>query len=149
MELCEFAVGQSVKVKGTSGPDGFTAYDLCEEPEFEETSFEGPLQQVEPAARTLRILERDLCVPEDAVIKNLLRDRVPLGELKPGDVVVAKGSYDAASGFVPRKLKREEAYGFAIERIEGEIEEIDLAARMIRVAGIRVAITGDTLIRSS
>jgi hypothetical protein len=149
MELSRFSLGQTVKVKGTSGPGGFTAYDLCSESDCDETTYEGPIQQIEPETRSLRLLDRDLAVPEDATIKNLLRDRIPLGELKPGDVIVAKGSFDGTSGFVPRKLKREQAYGFAIERIEGRIEAIDLAAGTVDVAGIRVTVTEQTLIRSS
>lgn len=145
--LAELRVGCHVKVKGTSSAEGFTAYDIVTETEPEETSFEGPIQAFAPEQRMLRLLDKELCVPEGTTIKNLMRDRVPLQELGVGDVVVIKGDYDPERGFEPRKIKREEAYGFAIERVCGRLDALDLDALTLQVAGVRVQLRGDTALR--
>jgi predicted glycosyltransferase len=146
--LGALALGRPVKVKGAIDAGGFTAFDVRCKGVSDIATLEGPIQRIEPERRLLRVLDRELSIPEDTPIKNLMRDRVELEALATGDQVAVHGHYDRIAGFVPDKVKRQEAFGFALERVRGRIEALDLEDQSFEVAGIRVRVTDETAIRA-
>jgi hypothetical protein len=145
--LAALALGRPVKVKGAIESGGFTAFDVRCKGVSDSATLEGPIQHIEPERRLLRVLDHELSIPEGAPIKDLMRDRVELDALASGDQVAVHGHYDRIAGFVPDKVKRQEAFGFALERVRGRVEALDLEDQSFEVAGIRIRVTEETAIR--
>jgi len=141
----DLKVGQRVKVKGKSGEDGkFTALEVNIKPSEDGAALEGKVQGVDTQKNTIRLLFRDIAMQNGVVIKNIQRNDIGLKDLKADDVIKVKGAYSAAKGFVPEKIKMQEARGFNIEEMQGQIDSVDQAGKMIEVLGVAVQISEKT-----
>lgn len=139
-------VGQRVKIKGRSEPDGaFLALDITPKPGAYEAEFEGVVQQLDADKQALRMLNRDFAVPATALIKDVTRQESGLHAIAPGDVVKIKGTYSRAYGFLPAKLKVKERKGFNIEELQGAIQGINAEAGTLDVSGVTVRLSEKTI----
>jgi len=146
LEPRPLALGQQVKVAGSFGPSGFRAQRVRCKPSSGKVIWEGALEGLEPAERALRVFGRRVELPDDAVVKDLERDTIRLEELRVGDMVRLKGSWDAERGFQPKSVKRKQAFGFALEEIQGRIAALGPDRSELEVAGIRVQLLDSTVI---
>jgi hypothetical protein len=143
----ELKVGRRVKVKGTPGADGtFSALEIAIKESKDEAEVEGVIQELDPAARRLRVVNMDFELPADIVVKDLMKNEVGLDALAVGDLVKVKGGYHPGSGFVPVKVKRKESPGFAIEEVQGVIDSVDEQNHRFETVGLTVVVSDRTSI---
>ncbi|MDZ7266770.1 MAG: DUF5666 domain-containing protein [candidate division KSB1 bacterium] len=144
--LQHLKIGQRVKIKGRSEPDGtFLALDITPKPGDYEAEFEGVVQRLDPERHVLRLLNRDIAVPATALIKDVTRQETGWQAIQPGDLVKVKGTYSRAYGFLPAKLKVKERRGFAIEELQGAIQSIDPEAGTLDIIGVTVRLSEKTI----
>jgi len=141
----DLKVGQRVKVKGNSAEGNrFSAVEVIIKPHEDGAAIEGKIQGIFPEKNSLRLMHRDIAIVNGAEILDSKRDSVGLNGLQAGQVVKVKGSYSAANGLVPRKVKMQEARALAIEEIQGNIDRIDPDKMILDVLGFSVEVNEKT-----
>jgi hypothetical protein len=140
-------VGQQVKVKGTPGPEGvFAALEIEIRPPKNQAAIIGLLQNVDLRHNTLRILDRQITVPDASEITDLNGRLMGIVDLKPESRLKLKGTYSEPEGFMPEKIEVTEAMGFSIDKLEGAIDHLDVNNRKLRVNGFTVQTNHKTVI---
>ena len=143
----DLAVGHRVKVKGKLAADGaFAALQISLRPPHHHASIEGMIQQIDHQNFSLRVLNREIGVPENVVVKDAGQQRCEFNNLRVEDVVKIKGIYTDREGLVPMKIKVQETMGFHIDELQGAIDQIDHERRALQLAGFTVAVTERTAI---
>ncbi|MDZ7364016.1 MAG: DUF5666 domain-containing protein [candidate division KSB1 bacterium] len=138
-------IGQRVKVKGKADKSGnFLALEVSVKPPDEQVAIEGKVQSLDLQKNTLHVLNREFALTNGVEIKNVQRQSIALKDLKVGDVVKLKGTFAAAEGFRPLKVKLQESKGFSIEELQGDITQIDPATKTLHVLGIPVVASEKT-----
>jgi len=131
----DLAVGHRVKVKGKLAEDGaFAALQISLRPPHNHASIEGVIQQIDHQNSSLRVLNREIGVPEDVVIKDAGQQRREFKNLRVEDVIKIKGIYTGSEGLVPMKIKVQETMGFHIDELQGSIDLIDHERRALQLA---------------
>ncbi len=138
-------IGQRVKVKGKPANDGgFEAMEVEIKPPDEAAALEGKIQNLDAQKSVLRLMNRDFVVSGGVEIKNAQRQSINLATLRVGDIVKLKGTYSAANGFMPAKVKMQEPKGFGIEELQGNIDKIDADRKTLDILGFSVVATDKT-----
>ena len=133
-------VGQRLKVKGKLGKDGaFTALEIGVTAPADEAEIEGFIQNLDHEKNTLRLLNHEFALPEGVAIKDLRG-------LNVGDRVKLKGKHSALKEFAPEIIKKKDAMGLGIERLQGHIDKIDREKKALEMLGYTVIVNDDTLI---
>ena len=140
-------VGQQVKVKGQPGPQGtFAAFEIEIKPPKEQAAIIGLVQNVDLRYNTLRILDRQITVTDASVITDLNDRLIGMVDLKPANRVKLKGKYSEPEGFMPEKIEVTETMGFNIDKLEGAIDDLDVANKILKVIGFTVQANRKTVI---
>lgn len=147
-DLGRLQLGQQVKVTGSFGAAGFRALRVRCKPNSGKVVWEGSLEALKPAERTLCLFGRRVELPTGAVVKDLLRDTIQLEELAVGDMVRLKGCWDEQRGFLARSVKRKQVFGFAVEEIQGRVAALRPERSEIEVAGVRIQLLDSTVIET-
>lgn len=143
----DLAVGHRVKVKGKLAEDGaFAALQISLRPPDHHASIEGVIQEIDHQNFLLRVLNREIGVPANALIKDAEHQHREFKNLRVEDVVKIKGVYNNNEGLVPIKIKVQETMGFHIDELQGAIDHIDHESRALQLAGFTVAVTERTTI---
>lgn len=143
----DLAVGHCVKVKGKLAEGGaFAALQISLRPPHHHASIEGVIQQIDHQKFSLRVLNREIGVPENVLIKDAEHQRREFKNLRVEDVVKIKGIYTTSEGLVPMKIKVQETMGFHIDELQGAIDRIDHESRALQLAGFTVAVNERTTI---
>lgn len=138
-------IGQRVKVKGKPDKSGhFLALEVSVKPPDEQVAIEGKVQSIDPHKNALHVLNREFALTNGVEIKNVQRQSITLKDIKMGDVVKLKGTFSAATGFQPAKVKLQESKGFSIEELQGDISQIDAASKTLHILGIPVVLNEKT-----
>jgi glycosyl transferase family 25 len=142
IEFDALKVGQRVKVKGKLGKDGpLAAHEIIVdtvEASAERADLEGLIQRLDLQKNTLRLLNREIALPEGIAVKDLQGKIIGLQELKAGDLVKLSGKYSPRKGFAPKKIKMKEAASFGLEEVQGDIDKVDREKKTLEVAGFMV-----------
>jgi len=136
-------VGKRVKVKGSPNEDGtFQAIEINLKTDtkasVDEISIEGLIQSIDHEKKTLRLLNREVTLPDGIEVKDSQSNTIDLKDLKAGDTAKLKGKYSEDAGFMPEKIKKKEIKGFNIEELQGIINKIDSEKKTFELAGITV-----------
>ncbi|GEM_PF-5212839 len=136
-------VGKRVKVKGSLSDDGtFQAIEINLEADtkasVDEISIEGLIQSTNHEKRTLRLLNREVTLPDGIEVKDSQSNAIDLRDLKAGDTAKVKGKYWNGVGFMPEKIKKKENKGFDIDELQGVISKIDSEKKTFDLAGITI-----------
>ncbi len=138
-------VGQRVKVKGKpEKSDSFLALEVSIKPADENVTIEGKVQNIDSQKNALHLLNRDFALFNGVEIRNVQRQNIALKDLKVGDVVKLKGTFSAAAGFRPAKVKLQESKGFSLEELQGDISQIDAANKTLQILGFTVMVNEKT-----
>ena len=141
------AVGQRAKIKGKPEHSGqFVALEIAMKAPAEHAEIEAIVQNVNANQKTVRVLNRDITIPDGVVVKDLNRNDVGLQDLRSGQMAKLKGKYTAADGLVVEKIKMKETMGFNVEELQGNIDEIDKDKKTLLVNGFTVIVNEKTMI---
>lgn len=143
----DLKVGQRVKVKGKPGEDGaFLASEISTKAPADQAVIQGLIQRIDHQKNTLRLFNREFVLPDGVAIKDSQRQILGLKDLKAGDMVQLKGRYSESEGFVPEKIKLQEASDFDLAELQGDINKIDREKKTLVVVGFTVTVSDDTKI---
>jgi hypothetical protein len=143
----DLAEGHRVKVKGKlAEARNFAALQIGLKSPDNRASIEGEIQQIDRQKYTLRVLNHQIGVPDDVLVKDAEHNRIAFQNLRIGDVVKIKGLYTAAEGLVPMKIKVQETMGFHIDELQGPIDQIDYGKGALRLIGFNVLLNERTTI---
>ncbi len=143
---CDLQVGQWVKVRGVAADDGrFIALEVILRAAKKRAGLEGLIQGINHHQRSLRMLNRDITVPEGILVKNGLANDVCLTDLHAGDAIKVSGKWRSGE-FVAKRIKVKNIGGLNLEEIEGPISRIDMGFGGFDTMGFSVAITDKTSI---
>jgi hypothetical protein len=141
----DLKVGQRVKVKGNSAEGNrFSALEVVIKPQEDGVAVEGKVQEIFPEMNKLRLMHREIAIVNGAEILDLKRDKIGLSGLQAGQVVKVKGTYSAANGLVPKKIKMQEPRALAHEELQGIIDRIDARKMVLDVLGFTVEVNDKT-----
>jgi hypothetical protein len=136
--------GQWVKVKGMSENGNFVAHEVKIRPAGEQSVMEGKLQNVNADENAVSLMDVNLSLGKDIVIKNAAREAIELSALNAGEIIKAKGEYSAENGFQPVKLKLQEPKGVDYNELQGFINALENESKTIDVLGLKVAVNDNT-----
>jgi hypothetical protein len=141
----DFEAGQCVKMKVKRGNSGaFVAQAVSLNDSADKAVIEDLIQSIAHEKTTLRILDREIALPSDITVKDLLRNTIGLKELKAGDRVKLIGKYSESRQFVPEKIKIKETMGFNVAELQGVIDKVDPEKKILEVLGFPVAVDEKT-----
>ena len=143
--LGQLKTGLRVKVKGNPGTNGeFKALEVNAKPGEDFSVMEGKIQSIDPASRTIRMMNRDFQLGSEVEIKDIHRQPIQFADLKTGDLIKLKGTYTEADGFIPQKAKLQQFKGFDIEELQGFIDKVDVQNNAIEVMGFQIVVSQNT-----
>jgi hypothetical protein len=138
--------GQMVQAKGKFEGGKLVAHEISVEDPDDDTSIEGSVQSIDYEKNMLRILDREISLPKGIVVKDRQRNDTDVKSVKVGDIVKLKGQYSAANGFVPEKIKIQEAMGSQVQELQGTANKIDREKKTLDLVGFTVQATEKTII---
>src|SRR3990172_5459450 len=142
MRFEDLKVGQRVKVKGKLDGNGrLVAQEVKVKPYEDEASVLGQIQTVDPHRKTVRVLNRELPMPEGISVKGLSEPMPNWQSLKAGDWIKVKGAYVSSGRFEPEKITMKDALADLPEELRGPIDRIDQSGKTLEVLGCTVATT--------
>jgi aspartyl/asparaginyl-tRNA synthetase len=142
-------VGQMVQVKGKFEGGKLLAHEISMEDPDDDISIEGPVQSIDHEKSALFILDREIRVPGNVVVKDRQRNNADLKSVKAGDIIKLKGKYSAANGFVPEKIKIQEIMSSQLRELQGIINKIDQQNKTFDLLGFTVQVTEKTIVEKS
>jgi glycosyltransferase involved in cell wall biosynthesis len=141
-------VGQKLKARGTPSRDGaFLAFEVILEGPADVATVQGFLQSIDHQSSILRILNRELVLPDGIDARDSQNDIIDRKALKATDKVRLWGKYSEPEGFMPTNIKIIDSETFGIEELRGNVSRIDRENRMLHVNGFAVAINEKTTCR--
>ena len=144
----DLKVGQRVRVKGKLDGDAVKALEITMQPPEDDASISGMLESINYEKSSLRIIGRELAVPQNVEVKDLERNLVSFKNLKAQTMVTVKGKYSPPNSFVPRLIRMKEMLGLNVEKMKGTIEAIDHEKKTLRLLGFTVQASPKTIVEA-
>jgi aminoglycoside phosphotransferase (APT) family kinase protein len=137
------STGQRVKVKGAARDECFLALEVKPRVPEGPESLEGLLQDFDVTQRAVSLLGRRIALPVAVQIIGPGGMPGAITDLTRGARVRIVG-IARSEGFVPTAIRIKDAREFAIDKLEGAVERVDVEAGVFHVAGFAVATTPET-----
>jgi len=148
LDIEQLQHGDRVKVKGTLAPDGrFRAAKVSRRQPEDMSCVESAIQDVTEGGQVVRVLNASLTIPECVDVRGADGGRLSIEALRQGQVAELLGSYSPVDGFVPRKIQLRAPSIDRLDELQGDIDDIDRANRVLSVVGIRVQVDDRTEIK--
>ena len=104
------------------------------------------IQDIDYEKREIRVCDNDFTVSSDVMVKDLLRLDTDFTTLKAGTMVKVKGTYTPGVGLAPHLLKMKETFAYNIDKLKGDIEQVNADQKTFLINGYTVQVNAKTVI---
>lgn len=142
-----------IQVKGLPMDDGaFLALEItvAADEDIKLIRIQGIIQELDSDSGVVRISNKQIPLAKEMPIKGTRRSKtLKLAELQPGHMLRIDGHYKGNHHFVPELLSVQTHLDFNIDKLFGQIENVDQEKKTLQLLGLPVIVTPDTSVELS
>jgi Sulfotransferase family/Domain of unknown function (DUF5666) len=132
-------VGTWVEVRGSRENRRFVALRVNIRAPRDTATMQGRIEGLNAGRKAIRLLDRDVALPDSCDIVNLMGRTISFRDLAVGTRIKLAGTYAESTGFVPSSVKF--LADIDVEELRGYVDGIDADGKTFDVLGFRVAVT--------